>query len=106
MKVIPKPVPVPPPENPERLKHLRRPTMQVIRLTTTDGIAHEFFGPSLLRNDPNDPNGHAKHTRQPACIQSVDFGPELTIADVQEILAYHALHHALYPNPATDRSFN
>jgi len=77
--------------------------MQVIRLTTTDGIAHEFFGPSLLRNDPNDPNGHAN---QPACIQSVDFGPELTITDVQEILAYHALHHALYPNPATDRSFN
>ena len=92
MKVITKPVPVPLPELPERLK---RPTMQVIRLTTTDGIAHEFFGPSLLRNNPDGPDGYA-------CLHSVDFGPELTIQQVQEILAYHAL----YPNPATDHSFN
>ena len=81
MKVITKPVPVPLPELPERLK---RPTMQVIRLTTTDGIAHEFFGPSLLRNNPDGPGGYA-------CLHSVDFGPELTIQQVQEITLWSLL---------------
>ena len=56
----------------------RIPTMQVICLTTTDGISHEFFGPSLLRSN------------QPANLQSVDFGPELTLQEVQEILKSHA----------------
>ena len=71
-------------------------TMQVIRLTTTDGISHEFFGPSLLRNDQNG------QLTQMAHIEAVDFGPELTIQQVQEILAYHASDL----NPATDRSLN
>jgi hypothetical protein len=83
-----------PPDTPDTTNPAA-PTMQVIRLTTTDGIAHEFFGPSLLRNNPDGPDGYA-------CLQSVDFGPELTIQQVQEILAYHAL----YPNPATDHFFN
>ena len=63
-----------------------KPTMQVICLTTTDGISHEFFGPSLLRNTPDG------HTGQPASIQSVNFGPELTIQQVQEILTAQTLH--------------
>ena len=63
-----------------------KPTMQVICLTTTDGISHEFFGPSLLRNTPDG------HPSQPASIQSVNFGPELTIQQVQEILTVQAQH--------------
>jgi hypothetical protein len=70
-------------------------TMQVIRLTTTDGISHEFFGPSLLRNDQNGQLTQMAHI-------TVNFGPELTIQQVQEILAYHASDL----NPATDRSLN
>ena len=66
------------------------PTMQVIRLTTTAGIAHEFFGPTLLQksstgttNDPSAP------TPLPILytVQSIDFGPELTVEEVQDILS-------------------
>jgi len=68
-------------------------TMQVILLTTTDGITHEFFGPTLLRN------GQGGHM---AYIKAVNFGPELTLQEVQEIFA----HHASRPNPATNRSLS
>ena len=62
------------------------PTMQVIRLTTTDGIAHEFFGPTLLQKSSTGTPTQSITTIQ--SIQSIDFGPELTVQEVQNILSF------------------
>jgi len=79
------------PTNPTRDK---TPTMQVIRLTTTDGVSHEFFGPSLLRKE-QDPGQEGQPTM--LYIKSVDFGPELTLQEVQEILAQQSSMQDTYP---------
>ena len=65
------------------------PTMQVICLTTSEGISHEFFGPSLLRKAPTGEDDTVKI----ATIQSINFGPELTIQQVQEILSSRPYNH-------------
>lgn len=62
------------------------PTMQVICLTTTDGIAHEFFGSTLLKKSTGTATDPPTQSTI-AIIQSIDFGPELTVEEVQDILA-------------------